>query len=98
MGAAFDLPVATSQLRSAGFEILQSGEADTPIAFLDLAAVVYYLRAVSWAGEGFDPASDREALEEIHRRIEVAGELVVRGSHLLLEAIPLDRATSRLAP
>ncbi|HEX9123528.1 MAG TPA: hypothetical protein VF984_09245 [Actinomycetota bacterium] len=78
---------AADQLRSAGFHILQAREADTPIAFLDLAAVVYYLRAVPWAVEGFDPVADREALESIHRRIQHDGRLLIRGSHLLLEAV-----------
>ncbi len=42
----FDLTFAVGQLVGAGFEIARAEEADTPMMFSDLAAVVYYLRLV----------------------------------------------------
>jgi SAM-dependent methyltransferase len=85
-GGAFDLGFAAAQLQHAGFTVERALEADTPLTFRDLAAVVYYLRAVPWAVDGFDPVDDREALEHIHERIRRDGALTVRGSHMLLDA------------
>ena len=53
--------------------------------FGDLAGIVFYLRLVPWAVDGFDPARDRHALERIQRRLETVGEVRVRGSHMLIE-------------
>jgi SAM-dependent methyltransferase len=83
----FDLAFARRQLAQADFEVVRAEEADTPIAFNDVGAVVYYLRAIPWAVQGFDPAGDRVVLERIHERIRRDGRLVVRGSCMLLEAI-----------
>jgi SAM-dependent methyltransferase len=83
----FDLSFARDQLDHAGFDLVRSNEADTPTVFYDLAALVYYLRAIPWAVEGFDPlGADRQALERIHERIIDNGELSVCGSHMLLDA------------
>jgi SAM-dependent methyltransferase len=87
----FDLPFATGQLVDAGFEIERADEADTPMMFSDLAAVVYYLRLVPWAVEGFDPVGDRDALSRINERIHADGELWVRGSHMLIDAVARSR-------
>jgi SAM-dependent methyltransferase len=83
---SFDLPFATAQLQHAGFTVERAVEADTPLTFRDLGAVVYYLRIVPWAVDGFDPVDDREALEHIHERIRRDGALTIRGSHMLLDA------------
>jgi SAM-dependent methyltransferase len=82
----FDRTFAVGQLEEAGFDITRAEEADTPMTFYDLAAVVYYLRMVPWAVENFDPVGDRDTLEHIHRLITDAGALQVRGSHMLLDA------------
>jgi hypothetical protein len=82
----FDRPFAIGQLEDAAFDVTRAEEADTPITFHDLAAVVYYLRMVPWAVERFDPVGDRDTLEHIHRLITGAGALQVRGSHMLLDA------------
>ena len=83
---AFDLRFARNQLQEAGFRVSRGEEVDTPMTFLDLAAAVYYLRIVPWAVDGFDPVGDRGALEEIHERLQRDDQLVVRGSHMLLDA------------
>ena len=83
---AFDAAFAVAQLRGAGFDVTRSEEADTPMTFFDLGAVVYYLRAVPWEVEGFDPVSDRATLERLHEHISSEGRLVVRGSLMLVDA------------
>jgi SAM-dependent methyltransferase len=84
--ATFDLAFAVEQLGATGFEIVRAEEADTPIVFADLAGVVYYLRLVPWAVDGFDPAKDGDVLERIADRIAVEGELRIRGSCMLIDA------------
>jgi len=83
----FDLSFAVRQLRAAGFHIDRAEEADTPTVFFDTAAVVYYLKAVPWAVDAFDPSGrDRIALERIHDRLVTEGQLVLRGSSLMIDA------------
>ena len=86
-GPRFDLEFASRQLKEVGFEIEGAEEADTPMVFRDLEGVVYYLRFVPWAVEGFHPVADRAALEGIQQRLEEDGHLRVRGSHLLIDAV-----------
>lgn len=83
----FDAAFAAAQLETARFEIVRAEEADTPMTFFDVAAVVYYLRIVPWAVEGFDPVADRSGLERVSRLIAEEGRLEIRGSHMLLDAL-----------
>ncbi len=82
----FDRAFALAQLEEAGFDVTRAEEADTPMTFHDLGAVVYYLRIVPWAVERFDPVGDRDALDRIQTLITDTGALQVRGSHMLLDA------------
>jgi SAM-dependent methyltransferase len=82
----FTRRLAVDQLEQAGFEILRAEGADTPMTFRDLAGVVYYLRLVPWAVEGFDVEADRGALQRIAAATEAHGSITVRGSHMLIEA------------
>ena len=83
----FDADFAVRQLRDAGFDIVRTDVATTPISFYDLAAVIYYLRMVPWAVDGFDPMKDRAHLVRIAEGIEANGELAVGGSTMLVEAV-----------
>jgi SAM-dependent methyltransferase len=82
----FHRTFAVGQLTHAAFDVTRAEEADTPMTFHDLGAVVYYLRIVPWAVDGFDPSQDRDTLERIHRTIMDEGSLRIRGSHMLLDA------------
>jgi hypothetical protein len=82
----FDKLFALDQLVDAGFDVAQALEADTPMTFRDLGAVVFYLRIVPWAVEGFDPIADHHVLVRIHQLIMKTGGLRIRGSHMLLDA------------
>jgi SAM-dependent methyltransferase len=83
---AFDLGFAVNQLAREGFEVARAEEADTPLTFFDLPAVVYYLRMAPWAVADFDPDTDRDALDRIYDRLRREERLVVRGCHLLVVA------------
>jgi SAM-dependent methyltransferase len=82
----FDSSFAADQLRRAGFEITDAEDADTPIVFTDLPGLIYYLRLVPWAVEGFDPGGDLEGLRTAAGMIATDGELRIRGSCMLLDA------------
>ncbi len=82
----FDKTFAVGQLADAGFDIALAEEADTPMVFRDVGAVLYYLRMVPWAVEDFDPIGDRETLQHIHEVITTDGALKIRGSLMLLDA------------
>jgi SAM-dependent methyltransferase len=82
----FNVAFAAGQLEDAGFRVIRSDEADTPMKFHDLAAVVYYLRMVPWAVNAFDPGRDRDALERINACIIDEGSIQIRGCHMLLDA------------
>jgi SAM-dependent methyltransferase len=83
----FDLAFGVGQLRDAGFGIVHAQEAQTPMVFTDLAGVIYYLRLVPWAVEGFDPEEEREALQRLADRVATDGELRIRGACMLVDAI-----------
>jgi SAM-dependent methyltransferase len=82
----FDLAFALRQLETTGLEIVRAEEAATPSTFLDVGALVYFLRAVPWVVPGFDVERDREALREIHAIIGRDGGFDVAGSHMLIAA------------
>jgi SAM-dependent methyltransferase len=82
----FTLAFAVDQLEGSGFVVERAESADTPMTFTDLAGVVFYLRMVPWAVEGFDPVEDRDTLVGIFRRIAADGQVRINGSHLLIVA------------
>ena len=83
---------AVAQAASAGFEVLDSGEAHPRVAFADVGAVVYYHRLIPWFVPGFDPTgADRTALEALHARIEADGPLVLRSHRYWFVARPRSR-------
>jgi hypothetical protein len=83
----FDLAFATAQLERAGFVVERAEDANTPMVFRDLQGVVFYLRLVPWAVEGFDPERDRHFLERIQRKLARDGELRISGAHMLIDGV-----------
>jgi hypothetical protein len=57
------------------------------MVFGDLAGVIYYLRLVPWAVDGFDPDADGAVLERIQRGLEQYGQLRICGSHMLIDCV-----------
>ncbi len=55
-------------------------------AFHDIGAVVYFLRLVPWIVPGFTVSRHREALRQLHRRIERDGAFETAASRTLVEA------------
>ena len=83
----YDLSFALTQLNAAGLTIRRAIEAQTPTRFLDVGAVVYFLRLAPWTVEGFDVSKNEPELRAIHELIGSAGELVLGDARFLVEAV-----------
>jgi SAM-dependent methyltransferase len=83
----YDLAFAVSQLEGAGMTIRRAMEAQTPTRFLDIGAVVYFLRLAPWTVEGFDVAKNESELRAIHELIGSEGALVLGDARFLIEAV-----------
>lgn len=84
--AEFDLAFAVGQLEQEGFAVERAEEAQTPMRFFDIGALVFYLRAVPWVVPGFDVRAHREVLLRLHQQIHTAGQLTLAGHHMLIQA------------
>lgn len=77
---------AVNRLYEAGFRVLHSDQIALRCTFLDIGAVVYYLKAIPWQVEGFSPETHREGLTLIHNLIENRGKFVTTAHRFLIEA------------
>jgi SAM-dependent methyltransferase len=84
--ADWTLDRACDQLRQAGLEILHTQEAFPEVRYLNIAAVVYYLRVISWQVEGFAPQNSLAQLYTIHQLIQREGSLLTHYHRFLIEA------------
>jgi len=79
-------PIAARQLEEAGFTLLNSQEAYPEYAFLDIGAVVYYLRAIPWMVEDLTVERHRDRLLAMHQHIQEHGSFDVKDHRILIEA------------
>ena len=84
--AFWTLAHARQELERAGFEILQAQEEFPESNFYDIGAVVYYLKAIPWQVEGFEPGQYRQGLARIDEIIRREGKLVTHQHNFLIEA------------
>jgi hypothetical protein len=61
-------------------------EARLRMTFLDIAAVVHFLRKVFWIVPGFTVARYRERLAVLHELITTEGPFVAHSTRFLIEA------------
>lgn len=81
------LQKARAYLEAAGMEVTAATEALGEARFDDVGAIVYLLRAASWAIPDFSVARYEPQLWALHRQIETNGPLVARDHRFYLEAI-----------
>ncbi|MGC2289348.1 MAG: methyltransferase domain-containing protein [Thermoplasmata archaeon] len=74
------------EIAAAGFAIHDQDEAMYTDEFLDIGAVVFYLRAIPWEVPGFSLDRHRESLREIYHEIERTGSFRVTSHRLLVVA------------
>ncbi|MBY8879421.1 class I SAM-dependent methyltransferase [Actinacidiphila acidipaludis] len=71
---------------AAGLEVVDLRTESLQIEFLDIGAVVYFLRKVIWMVPGFTVGQYRSRLRELHELIERAGSFVTYSTRTLVEA------------
>ena len=74
------------KLEAAGLSIETAEEWLGRLIFLDVGAVVYYLKAVPWLVQGFSVDTHTEHLLRLQGRLEREGELVFEARKMLIEA------------
>jgi SAM-dependent methyltransferase len=62
----FRLDLAIGQLVAAGLHVVEGAEGVQMVAFADVGALAWYLRAIPWTVPGFTPASYETELRELH--------------------------------
>lgn len=80
------LAQALNHLYETGFEVLRSNQATLRYTFLDIGAVVYYLKAIPWQVEDFSPETHHQGLTLIHNIIERRGQFVCTAHRFLIVA------------
>ncbi|MEV7087331.1 class I SAM-dependent methyltransferase [Streptomyces sp. NPDC093085] len=85
--AARDPGRAVAAAEAAGLEVVDLRTAALRTEFLDIGAVVYFLRKVVWMVPGFTVAGYRDRLAELHRRIGTEGPFVATTTRFLIEAV-----------
>jgi hypothetical protein len=83
----FDLTFAVAQLKANGFGIRSAEEVSTPMAFFDIGALLYYLRAVPWVVPNFEPRAQRGLLCRLNDRILAEGAVHIPGTQMLIVAV-----------
>ena len=80
------LQKAVGELQACGFKILEQREEYPETVFLDIGAVVYFLKAICWQIEGFSTADYRKQLLVIDKMIREEGGLVVNSHRFYIAA------------
>ncbi|MCB0064523.1 MAG: class I SAM-dependent methyltransferase [Caldilineaceae bacterium] len=73
-------------LERVGMEIVMHEDWEGELAFIDVGAIVYYLKAVPWLVPGFSVEMHTENLLALQRRLEVEGKLVFVAKKYMIEA------------
>jgi len=81
--------VASRQLQNGGFQIVDKREVYPEYSFLDIGAVVYYLKAIPWLLDDFTFEKYRDRLVAMHEHIQKHGGFTVKDQRFLIEAVKL---------
>jgi len=74
------------ELYEADFVVEIAEKAALKSTFLDIGAVVYYLKAIPWQVEGFDPTTHTDALVKIRNIIEGQGKFDATAHRFIIVA------------
>ena len=81
-----DAEAAAAELRDGGFEVLDLRDEWLDARFLDVGAIVFYLRLVIWQLPGFTVGRYRDRLRALHETIEREGVFRARSRRFFLKA------------
>jgi SAM-dependent methyltransferase len=73
-------------LQAAGLQIVDLREWSGQLAFTDVGAIIFYLKAVPWLVPGFSVDSHLEYLIALQKRLESDGQLAFAARKYLIEA------------
>ena len=85
------LETEVSRLRVRGFSLIRAEKATLTTRFLDIGAVVYYLKAIPWQVEGFSPQTHAEKLIRLHQFIEQQGAFLTTAHRFVIIARKEER-------
>jgi SAM-dependent methyltransferase len=85
-GSRRDPELARRAAERAGLVVTELRHERPLTTFLDIGAVVYFLRLVVWIVPGFSVATHRDRLLALHERIEREGPFTSHASRFLIEA------------
>ncbi|MEV3931098.1 class I SAM-dependent methyltransferase [Streptomyces sp. NPDC049944] len=77
---------AADDAEAAGLEVADLRAERLRIEFLDIGAVVYFLRKVIWMVPGFTVGAYLPQLRSLHRKMEEEGPFVAHSARFLIEA------------
>ncbi len=80
------LNVAANQLVEAGFQILDKREEFPETVILDIGALIFQLKVVSWQIEDFSIEKYYDKLVQIHNMIQEKGDLRIKSHRFLIVA------------
>jgi SAM-dependent methyltransferase len=82
----WNLSYAVNELKDAGFEILEQAEAWPTTHFLDVGAIVYYLKAIPWQISDFSIEKYWPMLHKVHQQIQRDSFVEVHGHYFFVVA------------
>ena len=83
----WNLADAVRQIEEAGLKVIDTRKARLEALFVDVGAVVYYLKAVPWQIPGFSLERYRDRLLELDRTIRESGPFKVTFPRFLVQAL-----------
>jgi SAM-dependent methyltransferase len=86
-GTARDPGRAVAAAEAAGLTVVDLREATLRVEFLDVGAVVHFLRKVLWTVPGFTVEAYRDQLKAVHDRIRAEGSFLSHSRRFLIEAV-----------
>jgi SAM-dependent methyltransferase len=75
------------ELARLGYEIRRAEEWRGLVTFMDVGALVYFLKAIPWVIEDFDLLTHRHVLEGLHRDLQAGQPLQFTSSRFLIEGV-----------
>ena len=84
--SSWRLDQACAAVTAAGFEVVRCEEQLLESTYLDIGAVVYYLKVIAWQIPDFSVDAYRERLLAMHRLIERQGAFYSTAHRFLIEA------------
>jgi SAM-dependent methyltransferase len=80
------LDYAVQELLRSGFQVLDQRDEKPETAFLDIGALVFTLKIISWQVADFSVEKYYDKLAVIHNQIQEQGKFVVKSHRFLIEA------------